>query len=143
MNVTVATTTLAHVAEQCCGFALASEAREGSRYLFLGRVMARDDRGRGLNSRRHICGNASHDTTEVISVLRVGGTAPIVEMRHGLALSGSMRKEIADSREWRTGFGRPSNLAFENMVERNFAIQGLVEVVAVHADDALASDEGR
>ncbi len=72
-----------------------------------------------------------------------GGTVPIIELCLGLALSGSIRKEIADAGEGRASFGRPSNFAFENMIERNFAIQGLIKIVAVHADDTLASSEGR
>lgn len=52
-----------------------------------------------------------------------------------------MWKEVANTYKGRAGFGRPTYLAFENVVEGDFPIQGLVEIIAVHADDALATAE--
>ena len=65
-----------------------------------------------------------------------------LELRHGLALSGSIRKEVADAHERRAGFGGSSNFAFQEVVERDFAMEHLIEIETIHADDAFAAAEG-
>ncbi len=53
-----------------------------------------------------------------------------------------MRKEIANANEGRAGLGGSADLAFEDLIERDRSVQHLVEIEAVHADDALATPEG-
>ena len=67
--------------------------------------------------------------------------APIIELRQPRS-SRSLGKEVADADERRAGFSGAADFAFENLGEREFAVEHLVEVEAVHADDALAAPEG-
>ncbi|OWK24225.1 hypothetical protein AJ87_23580 [Rhizobium yanglingense] len=54
----------------------------------------------------------------------------------------SAREEVANTKEGHAGFGSPAHLALQNLVERYLSVEHLVEVEAVHADDALASAKG-
>jgi hypothetical protein len=53
-----------------------------------------------------------------------------------------LRKEVADADEWCACFSGTADFAFKNLVERDFAIEHLIEVQTIHADDALAASEG-
>jgi hypothetical protein len=59
-----------------------------------------------------------------------------------IPLLDSVRKQIAEANEWRAGFSGAAHLAFQDVVERDFAVKRLVKVEAAHADDALAAAEG-
>jgi hypothetical protein len=53
-----------------------------------------------------------------------------------------MREQVANVREQQAGFSGSAHFAFEDAVQRDFAIEGLIKIVAVHAYHALAATEG-
>jgi hypothetical protein len=61
-------------------------------------------------------------------------------LRAFLRLTG---KEVAEANKWRADLGSSTNLASENLGERNLPIQHLDKVKAIHADEALTPPEGK
>lgn len=52
------------------------------------------------------------------------------------------RKKVANATKGHAGFGCFAHLLFKNFVERYLAVEQLIEIEAVHTDNALASAEG-
>ena len=99
-----------------------AEPGERARHLFFRRIVRGHDGGGGLDADGEVRGLSGHHPAMVGPHGPVDRHAPIIELRHARS-SRSLRKEVADADERRAGFSGATDLAFENLRERNFTVE--------------------